>query len=137
MDDLKETECKTCFAPLLIIKEGIAAIEFYKEAFGAVEVVRYTNPDGTIHVAEMMIEGAMFHIREDSAEKGHFDPKTIGGVTAEIELLVANPDALLDRAVEAGGEKISPMTDYFYGLRQGILKDPFGHCWIIEKRIKV
>jgi PhnB protein len=128
-------EFKTTFAPMLIHRDGIAAIEFYKKAFGAVEVVRYSNDDGSIHVAELSIGGAMFHIREESAEKQHFSPATIGGVTAQIELLVEDPHAMHSSAVAAGATEIHPVTDYDYNFRQGIVRDPFGHFWLIERKI--
>jgi PhnB protein len=79
----------------------------------------------------------MFHIREESAAKHHFSPGTIGGVTAQIELVVADPHAVYARAVEAGGSEITPVTDYEHGMRQGVMRDPFGHFWLIERKINL
>jgi PhnB protein len=123
------------FAPMLLHRDGIAAIDFYKKAFGAEELRRWSNDDGSIHVAELSLDGAIFHIREVNPSRGHFSALEIQGVTTLIGLLVTDPHALATRAIAAGATEISPVTDYEYGWRQGILKDPFGHTWLIEKRI--
>lgn len=116
-------------------EEGEAAIEFYKEAFGAKVFRSFSNDDGTIHVAELEVEGSMFRFHEEKPSAGETSPRTIGVTTCGIHLRVADPDALMARAVEAGAEELSPMQDYFYGYRQGELKDPFGHRWTLEKVI--
>ncbi len=126
---------KTTFAPMLIIKDGVAAVEFYKKAFGAIEVIRFSNPDGTIHVAELSLDGAMFHIRQETIDRGDFDPGTINGKTILLELVVEDPHAVQARAVAAGGKEMQPVTDYEHGMRQGQVKDPFGHVWLIEKKL--
>jgi PhnB protein len=130
------SEYKTSFAPMLIHKDGAAAIEFYKKAFGAIVSRRFDNPDGTVHVAELAIDGVIFHIREESAEKGHLTPSTAGHVTILIELLVADPVAVQAKAVAAGAKEINPVTYYEEtGYKQGSIKDPFGHCWLIHRRM--
>ncbi len=125
----------TSFAPQLAIKSGTMEIEFYKKAFGAIELRRFSNDDGSIHVAEMSIDGAMFHFHEEKVEAGYFDPLRFNGVTTIIGLMVDDVDAIMTRALAAGASITSPAKDYEYGYRQGSLVDPFGHQWLIEKVI--
>lgn len=127
---------KVYFAPQLNIKSGIKDISFYKKAFGAVKLRHWLNEDGSIHVAELSIEGAIFHLHEESPKSGSFDPKRHNGTTATIGLFVSDVDAFMSRAIAAGATEISPPNDYDYGYRQGVIKDPFGHLWLIEMKIK-
>ena len=121
---------------MLIHKNGAAAIEFYQKAFGAQVLRRFDNDDGTVHVAELSIDGAIFHIRQETADRGHFDPGTMKGVTTLNELLVADPVAMVARAVGAGAQEINPVTYYEEtGYKQGIIKDPFGHIWLVHRRM--
>lgn len=126
---------KPFFAPQLYIKSGITNIDFYVNAFGAVELKRWTNDDGTIHVAELSINGALFHLHEESFKSGFFSPEKYQGTTVVIGLFVHDVDAFINRAVAAGAIEISPAQDYEYGYRQGEIKDPFGHHWMIERKI--
>jgi PhnB protein len=126
---------KTFFAPQLYIKNGVRDVQFYTKAFGAVELRRFTNDDGSIHVAELSIDGALFHLHEESAKSGLFDPEKFNGTTAVIGLFVPDVDDVMAKAKAAGGIEISPAQDYEYGYRQGIIKDPFGHQWMIEMKI--
>ena len=128
-------ENKNVFAPQLIASNGAAAIDFYAKAFGAVEIRRWNNDDGTVHVAEMLLGTTLFHIREESVKQGNLSPKTAGGVTAIIGLFVDDPGAVATRAVEAGGTLSNPVQDYEYGYRQASITDPFGHHWLLEKKI--
>ena len=123
------------FAPQLITSDGDAAIEFYKQAFGAVLQGRWDNPDGTVHVAELNLQGAVFHLREASAEKRHLSPLTAGGNTVIVGIFVNDVDVLMASALAAGAELMSPAQDYDYHYRQGAVRDPFGHHWLIEKKI--
>jgi PhnB protein len=126
---------QTAFAPLLIIENGVTDIDFYKNAFGAVEHFRFTNDDGSVHVAEFDINGALFHLHEQKTEAGSYCPHHIGGVTVTIGLMADDVHAVYDKAVAAGAKIITPVTDYDYGYRQGDLLDPFGHQWTIQKKI--
>jgi len=127
----------THFAPMLVLKDGVMAIEFYKQAFKATELRRWNNPDGSPHVAELAIDEAIFHIREQSQEKGQFCPSSLGGVTSIIELFVEDPQALAAQAVAAGAHMLSPVVDHEEtGYCQGTLVDPFGHRWSLLRRIK-
>ncbi|MDB5250016.1 MAG: bleomycin resistance protein [Segetibacter sp.] len=125
----------TVFAPQLFIRRGVTNIDFYTKALGAIEHRRWTNDDGSIHVAELSIDGAMFHIHEESLRSGSFSPEKHNGTTATIGLFVPDVDSYMSRAIEAGAIEISPAQDYDYGYRQGEIKDPFGHRWLIEMKI--
>ncbi|RYE33611.1 MAG: VOC family protein [Sphingobacteriales bacterium] len=123
------------FAPQLYIKSGIRNIDFYTEAFGATELRRFTNDDGTIHVAELSINGAIFHLHEESFYRRLMSPEDFNGSTVLIGLFVPDVDAVVEKALKAGAVEITPPQDYDYGYRQAELRDPFGHCWMIEMKI--
>jgi len=126
---------KPIFAPQLYIKNGINNIEFYTKAFGAVELRRFTNDDGSIHVAELSMNGTIFHLHEEVSASGSFSPEKYNGTTVTIGLFVSDVDAFMNKAIEAGAKLISPAQDYDYGYRQGKIKDPFGHIWLIEMKL--
>ena len=126
---------KVVFAPLLYIKPGISDLSFYEKAFAALETQRWTNDDGSIHAAELSIDGSLFHLHEESPGKQLLSPGTTRGSTVVIGLFVPDVDAVISKAVAAGAELINPATDYEYGYRQGDLKDPFGHYWTIQKKL--
>ena len=123
------------FAPQLVISDGAEAIEFYKNAFGMIELRRWSNDDGSVHVAELSFEGAIFHIKQESVKQLFLSPDTAGGNTVILGIFVNDVDAIINRAVDAGATLISAPQDYEYGYRQGNLRDPFGHHWLIEKKI--
>jgi len=123
------------FAPQLFIPNGIADISFYKQAFGATENFCLRDDDGTIHVAELSIEGTIFHVHEVTANPAFFSPQKHNGTTTLIGLFVDDVHEVMKRAVKAGAIEISAARDYEYGYRQGEIKDPFGHHWLIEKKI--
>jgi len=125
---------KPTFAPELTIPNGITDVDFYKNAFGATEIRRFSNDDGTIHVSELEIYGAMFHLHEVT-QKYNLDPKKAGGTTVTIGLFVDDVDAVMEQAIKAGAKLTSPAQNYFYGYRQGSFTDPFGHSWQIQKQI--
>jgi PhnB protein len=122
------------FAPMLTIRNGVMDIDFYKKAFGAVETMRLNNDDGSVHVAEFFIEEAMFHVHEVT-QSAMFSPEKYNGSTVTIGLMTTDVHGVVAQAVAAGAGVISPVVDYEYGYRQGEIKDPFGHRWIIQCRI--
>ena len=126
---------KPTFAPQLYSKSGVFNVDFYTKALGAVELQRWTNDDGSIHAIEFPLEGNLFHLHEESPKKGQFDPVTNKGTTVHIGLFVDDVDVVMDKAIAAGATVLSPAQDYDYGYRQGDFKDPFGHVWMIEKKI--
>ena len=93
----------------------------------------FRNDDGSIHVAELEINGAIFHVHETMRDA--LEPISAKGVTAIIGLFVADVEAVMQKAIEAGATIINPTTDHDYGYRQGMFKDPFGHYWQIQKKI--
>ena len=126
---------KTFFAPQLYIPSGCTTTDFYQKALGAVELRRWNNDDGTIHVAELSINGTLFHVHEENRQKGRVTPSQYDAVTAIIGLFVEDVNEVLTKAVNAGATLVQPATDYDYGYRQGEFRDPFGHLWLIESMI--
>jgi PhnB protein len=124
----------THFAPELHIPNGTFNIDFYKN-FGAVEHFCFRNDDGSIHVAELDFNGAIFHIHETTRSFDSLEPASAKGVTTVIGLFVPNVDEVMRKAIHAGATQINPPKDYEYGYRQGMFKDPFGHYWQIQKKI--
>jgi PhnB protein len=124
----------TFFAPELHIPNGTFKIDFYTK-FGAKEHFCFRNDDDSIHVAELEIDGCIFHLHETMRWFGALEPVSANGVTAVIGLFVDDVHAVFERAVEAGATAVSPVTDYDYGYRQGMFRDPFGHYWQVQKKI--
>lgn len=123
------------FAPELFIDNGVKDISFYKKAFGAIETMRFSNEDGSIHVAELSIDGAIFHLHEITDKLDFLSPGKHKSTTVCIGLFVSDVDKIIKTAIEAGASEIRPAQDYDYGYRQGTIKDPFGHLWQIQKKI--
>ncbi|GAC1382523.1 MAG: VOC family protein [Ginsengibacter sp.] len=125
---------KTFFAPQLFINNGVKDISFYKNAFGAIERLCFKNDDGSIHVAELSINGALFHLHEVT-KPYFFTPIKYNGTTTMIGLFVSDVDDVMNNAIMAGAIEISPAKDYEYGYRQGEIEDPFKHHWLIQMKI--
>jgi PhnB protein len=100
------------FAPQLYIESGIRDISFYEKAFGAVELRRFTNDNGSIHVAELSINGLLFHLHEESVKSNQFSPQRFTGTTVIVGLFVEDVDSVINRAVEAGAIVLSPAKSY-------------------------
>ncbi len=122
------------FAPQLLIDNGIKDLTFYIKAFGATENFCLYNDDGSIHVAEFSIDGAIFHIHEVT-KPYFFSPGKHMGTTTIIGLFVPDVQEVMNNALKAGAKEITPVTDYEYGYRQGEFVDPFGHLWLIQKKL--
>jgi PhnB protein len=116
-------------APLLSVRNGKRALEFYKEAFGAVETFKVEDPGGAI-VATLSVNGAEFWGADESPEHKNFSPESLGGGSVRMILTVPDPDAMFARALAAGATAIVPVENN-YGWRLGRLVDPFGHHWEI------
>lgn len=128
-----DSSVRTSVAPLLSVRGGARAVEFYKAAFGAVETFRVEDPSGAV-VATLAVDGAAFWVADESPEHGNFSPPTLGGGTVRMVLTVADPDALFTRAVEAGARVVRAMADE-YGWHLGRIEDPFGHHWEIGRPV--
>lgn len=120
--------------PYLCVNDAVAAIEFYKKAFGATEDYRLTEPGGRIGHAEIRIGRAMFSLADEYPELGHRSPQSLGGTPVTIHLYVKDADAMVSQAYDAGAKILQPVKDEFYGDRAGKLEDPFGHVWLIATR---
>src|SRR6476660_4054667 len=120
----------TCtIAPMLSVRRGAQAVEFYKAAFGGIEVVRIESPDGAV-VSRLSVESAEFWVADESPEHANFSPESLGGGSVRMILTVPDPDATLAKAVAAGASDVVPVKDD-YGWRLGRVVDPFGHHWEI------
>ena len=116
-------------APLLSVRNGARAVEFYKAAFGAVEVYRVEDPGGAV-VARLTVEGAEFWLSDESPAHANYSPESLGGGTVRMILTVPDPDALVARAVAAGAREVTAVEEA-YGWRVGRIEDPYGHHWEI------
>ena len=122
---------KTLISPMLSVRQGAKAVDFYKAAFGAEELFRIDAEDGAV-VARLSVDGAEFWVADESPGHLNFSPETLGGGTVRMVVIVENPDAAFDRAVQAGATVVRPMSND-YGWRLGRIVDPFGHHWEIGK----
>jgi PhnB protein len=125
----------TILVPMLNVRNGAEALDFYKVAFGA-ELLFCTPPESGSVVAQMSIEGAEFWLADESPENQNFSPETLHGSTVRIVLIVDNPDTVFNCAIAAGATVIHPVADQDYGWRMGRLVDPFGHHWEIGKPLR-
>lgn len=122
---------KTVIAPMLSVRNGKQAIEFYKAAFGAGELFRIESETGEV-VARLSVGKAEFWLADESPEHFNFSPESLGGGTVRMVMTVEDPDAAFARAVAAGATVVSAV-DNQYGWRLGRIADPFGHHWEIGK----
>ena len=134
MPDPSYNPTKTAIAPMLSVRNGAKAVDFYKSAFGAVELFRTDAEDGAV-VAHLSVDGASFWVADESPEHLNFSPETLHGGTVRIILTVEDPDDAFDRAIHAGATIIKPVGED-YGWRLGRIVDPFGHHWEIGKPLK-
>jgi PhnB protein len=122
--------------PYLIASDASGALEFYKHAFGARELMRMALPDGRIGHAEFQIGDSRIMLADEFPEYGNRSPRSFGGTPVTVSLFVEDVDALANQAVAAGAKVVRPVQDQFYGERSGRLEDPFGHIWIVSTHIE-
>ena len=115
--------------PYLIISGATGAIEYYKKAFGAAELMRIDAPGGKIGHAEIKIGDSPIMLADEFPEMGYKSPTTLGGSPVSIMIYVEDVDSVFKQAIAAGGKEQRPVKDQFYGDRSGTLEDPFGHVW--------
>jgi PhnB protein len=123
---------KTSLSPMLSVRHGAKAVEFYKAAFGAGELFRIEAPDGAV-VAQLSVGESEFWVADESPEHKNFSPESLGGATVRMVMVVPDPDAAFVRAIKAGATVVVPVEDKEYGWRVGRIVDPFGHHWEIGK----
>lgn len=122
-------DSRITIAPLLSVRNGARAVEFYKSAFGAKEIYRVEDPTGSV-VSRLSVDGAEFWVADESPEHDNFSPESLGGGTVRMILTVPDPDAVVGRALAAGARQVVPVKED-YGWRLGRVVDPFGHHWEI------
>jgi PhnB protein len=122
--------------PYLYIDGAAAAIEFYKRAFGAVEVLRMAGAPGKIGHAEIAVGDSRIMLADESEAMKAFGPKHYGGVTCSFMVYVPDVDAVFQQAVVSGATVQRPLADQFYGDRTGGVEDPFGHHWYLATHVR-
>ncbi|HEX4835424.1 MAG TPA: VOC family protein [bacterium] len=122
--------------PYLTVDNAAAAIEFYKKAFGAKEIMRMPGPGGKIGHAEIQIGNSRIMLADEAPPMGTRGPKALGGSPVSLMLYFPDVDKVFNRALAAGAKQTRPVKNQFYGDRSGDLEDPFGHKWIISTHIE-
>ena len=122
--------------PHLVCAGAAAAIEFYKKAFGAVELTRMPGPQGKLMHASIRIGDSAVMLVDESPEWGMLGPKSLKGSPVTIHLYVEDADAFVARAVKAGAKVTMPVDDMFWGDRYGKIEDPFGHHWSVGTHVR-
>lgn len=132
LDSPDPQDQQTSIAPMLSVRNGAKAVEFYQTAFRAIVVFRLDGDDGGV-VARLSVGNAEFWVADESPEHLNFSPETLGGATTRLVMVVESPDDVFARAVAAGATVVQPVADQPYGWRVGRVVDPFGHHWQIGK----
>jgi uncharacterized glyoxalase superfamily protein PhnB len=122
--------------PSLVVDGAAKALDFYKKALEAEEVMRFPGPDGTIMHAEIRIGDSRIMLGDEMPEQGGRGPKSYGGTPVSFFIYRENVDAAWKRAVEAGGKPVMPLADQFWGDRAGCFEDPFGHRWWLAQHVQ-
>jgi PhnB protein len=118
--------------PYLVVKNAAGAIEYYKKAFAATELMRFPGPGGAIMHAEIKLGDSPVMLADEMPGMPHRSPQSYGGTPVSLLIYVTDVDAVFSRAVAAGGKVQRPVTDQFYGDRAGTFEDPFGHVWTVS-----
>ncbi|PTX92700.1 glyoxalase [Opitutus sp. ER46] len=132
----KPAGCRHTVTPHLVIKNALEALAFYKQAFGATELMAMKAPNGKLVHAEIQIGDSIVMIGEEAPEWGALSPTTLKGTPVTIHLQVPNVDAFIDQAVKAGAKVVMPPSDQFWGDRYGTIDDPFGHRWGVATHLR-
>ena len=122
--------------PYLVMKNAAAAIEFYKEAFGAVELLRMAAPGGKIGHAEIKIGDSPVMLADEYPDMGFKGPESLGGTPVSLMVYVDDVDKIYPQAIASGGKEVRPLQNQFYGDRSGTLTDPFGHVWTVSTHVE-
>ena len=128
------------FIPHLIVSDGLAALKFYKEVFGAAEGDNMMARDGKrLMHGEIVLDGHVLFVSDEfTREEGGMcqQPETLGGTSVRVTLMTDDADGVFKRAIERGAEVLMPPQDMFWGARYGQLRDPFGHVWGVNQQLK-
>ncbi|HEY7615014.1 MAG TPA: VOC family protein [Gemmatimonadales bacterium] len=122
--------------PSLFVNGAAKAIEFYKKALGAEELMRFPGPGGAIMHAEIKIGDSVVMLADEMPDQGGRSPKTIGGTPVSFFVYREDVDSAWKRAVDAGAKVLVPLADQFWGDRTGCLEDPFGHQWWLAQHLQ-
>lgn len=128
------TVSEPILTPRLIIRGAARAIDTYAELFGAECLERFDTPEGKVVHAALSIGGATFSVVDEDGTHS-FAPERPGASPVLLRLVVDDPDAVAEAVVARGGEVLIPIEDRFYGYREGRIADPFGHPWIVTRKI--
>ncbi|MEU1550602.1 MULTISPECIES: VOC family protein [Nocardia] len=123
-------------SPGLAIDGAAAAIDFYKNIFGATERMRMPGPDGKIAHCELMFGDSVVMLGDPAPDMDFLDPKTVGGTPVNLYVYVEDADAAFAAALAAGATELTPMTSQFYGDRSGAFEDPWGHRWTVATHVE-
>ena len=134
-DPPKSPSFQRSITPWLSVRTSARAVDFYKSAFGAIEVFRLEDPSGGV-VARLSVDSAEFWLSDESPEHGNFSPQSLGGGSVRMILVVLDPDAAFLGAIKAGALEVFPVSEE-HGWRVGRVVDPFGHHWEIGRQIAV
>ena len=122
--------------PYLNFKGAADAIEFYKRAFGATEILRMADPQGRVGHAEIKIGDSVIMLADEHPAMGYRGPRSLGGSSVSILLYLEDVDSVFERALKAGAKAQRPVANQFYGDRSGTLEDPFGHVWTVATHVE-
>jgi len=122
--------------PYMAVRDCVAAIDFYRRAFGAEKTMQLNMPDGTIAHAEIRIGDCTVMLSEENTDWGNKSPATLGGSPMFLMIYVPDVDAAFKKAIAAGASEVQAVKDQFYGDRSGTLKDPYGYQWTLSTHIE-
>ena len=123
-------------SPYLIVDDAPRALEFYKKAFGAKELMRHAGPDGRIGHAEIKLGDSIVMLADEHLEVDARSPRTVGGTPVSLHVYVRDVDAVARQATSAGAKTVRPLQTQFYGDRNTTLEDPFGHQWHLSTHVE-
>ncbi len=122
--------------PYLIVNDAARAIDFYKQVFGASELLRFPRPDGRVAHAEIKIGDSIVMLADESPHTAVQSPETLGGTSMGLMIYLPDVDQTFQRALAAGSKERLPVENKFYGDRSGTLVDPFGHQWTVATHVE-
>lgn len=123
--------------PMLVVKDGLKAIEYYKKVFGAIDKGTMMMPDNkSVAHATLEIGNSKIMLSDEFPEMKSLSPESVGGTPVSLYLYVENVDKTFNLAISEGATSLDPVVDQFWGDRHGAIKDPFGHIWSIATHVK-
>jgi len=136
MSEQRDSGHRQALTPYLIVKGASRAIEFYRQAFGAEEILRLDGPDGRVGHAEIRLGDSHLMLADEHPDFGALSPISVGGSPVNLHLYVDDVDRVVERAASAGAVILRPVKNEFYGDRTGMIVDPFGHRWQLATAVE-